>query len=238
MRIVVSKKLRHFHGFRAVAKKLAIQKWKPEVHRGVIDAGRKTRTQVRRALRHQMAVAGGHYQRYIVQNTKSRNSQVDLSYTIFSYDKGDYITTYKGLRALSTKGKAARRFNSGRLPLNQGFVRSSVWNAPRTFQRSFATSGGYFAWIPSDTPRKKNPKTGSYMPRSLWTRDSRYWQPRDEQGRFSETGAKRKFKVRKLYGPAINKELVLDESIKVFNEKGPQFLIEATNKRIARLLKY
>lgn len=39
--------------------------------------------------------------------------------------------------------------NTGRSILYRGFVRSGVWNNPRTFKRSFAQGGEFFSLIPS-----------------------------------------------------------------------------------------
>ena len=230
MQVVVSKDFKHFMTFRQRATFLRDRKWRQEAHRGVIDAGRKTKTQVQRAVAKQMAVAPGAYQGYVVGNTSGIPRRKDLSFSISARQKGAKIQTYKGLRALSEKGRTAKRYNKGRSNFERGFVRSGVWNEPRTFKRSFARNGGFFALRPSS-------RTSATLPKEFWTYGNKPNQPRDAQGRFKSTG-RQGYSVRKLYGPALGKELDRDLSLKTFQRVAPVELEIQVKKRIARIVRF
>lgn len=229
MQIIVTKKLHHLIAFEEVVKKVGRKAFMTELGRGVIDAGRRTRTKVRKAVKEQMAIAPGSYQSYVVANTGLRNHG-PLSVGIWASAKGGQITDFKGLRSLSLKGRAIRKANRGMS--FKGQVRSSVWNAPRVFKRSFANNGGYFALI-----RANGARSNSTMPRAFWTHDARTNQARDSQGRFADTGAQ-KWRTRRLRGPAINKELDKGMTLQTFMTFGPEELERQTMKRIDRILKW
>ncbi|MBO6755738.1 MAG: hypothetical protein JJ902_05395 [Roseibium sp.] len=230
MRIEVQLKTKHLMTFRKRVEFLANGKWRAEAHRGVVDAGRRTKTQVQKAVKKQMAVAPGHYQSYVVANTNGISRPGNLSFEISARKKGAKVQIYKGLRALSTQGRTAKRYNAGRDEFDRGFVKSSVWNAPRTFKRSFAREGGFFALRPST-------KTSATLPKEFWTFGSKPDQPRDSKGRFRSKG-RRGFLVRALYGPALGKELDKDLSLKTFLQVGPVELERHVVKRMAKILKY
>lgn len=229
MQLIVTRRLQNFHKFGQIAHRIQNKTVQRELHRGVIDAGRKTRTQVRKAVREQMGVAPGSYTSYVVANTGLRSGG-NLQVSIWASAKGGQITDFKGLKALSPKGRLARRTNKGKnFP---GLVRSEVWNQSRVFKRSFAQNGGYFALI-----RASGAPSNSTMPRAFWTADNHLTQPRDAMGRFADTGAQ-KWRLRRLRGPAINKELDKGQSLHVFMTFGPAELERQTNKRIDRILKW
>lgn len=229
MQIVVTKHLGNLVKFNELPKLIAKPSSMRELQRGVIDAARKTRTKVRRAVKEQMGVAAGSYQSYVVANTGLRASG-PLSASIWASAKGGQITDFKGLRALSVTGRAAARANRGNS--FKGTVRSQVWNNPRVFKRSFESNGGYFALI-----RANGAKSNSTMPKAFWTHGSRADQDRDSAGRFADTGAQ-KWRTRRLRGPAINKELDKGQTLATFMRYGPEELEAQTMKRLSRILKW
>lgn len=109
-----------------------------------------------------MAVTAGGYTGYVVPNMRGISSPALLRFTIRATGKGSKIETYKGLRSLSPRGRAGKKMNAGRDPMDFGFVRSGVWNNPRTFQRSFEQGGQFLALIPSASG-------SSRLPKVLWT---------------------------------------------------------------------
>ena len=226
MRLVVKKQNIHLVlSMRERAQLLGNGRWREEAFRGVVDAGRMTKTRVQRSTKKQMALL-----KYspVVAGTRGTPVRTKLAYEIYSYKGGLPVQEYAGLRAVSEKGRAAKRFNASRSIDDRGFVRSGVWNAPRTFKRSFAANGGFYAMLP--------PKDGIKAPRILWTHDDRSWQPRDAGGRFGETGTKYG-KVRRLFGGALRKELVKDQALATFYKVGPVLLEQKVTKRMARFLK-
>ncbi len=205
--------------------------WRKHANRGVIDAGRKTKTQVQRAVRQQMALKDGHYQSYVVDGTRGVPRQARLAYEIFGLAGGQRVEIYKGLRALKLSGAAAARFNSGRGGGDAGTVRSGVWNAPRVFKRSFATANGFFAMLPA---RAGGSGTA---PRALWTFGAKPDQSRDAAGRFASSGIKYG-KVRRLYGPALRKEIPKDASLATFLRVAPVELEQKVMKRLTPLMRF
>lgn len=227
MRLVVRKQnIRLVLTYKERAQLLANGKWRREAFRGVVDAGRKTKTQVQRAVHKQMATKK---YGFVSGNTRGTPRQADLAYEIYALKGGQRIEEYKGLKALKVDGAAAARFNSGRSGDDSGSVRSGVWNKPRTFKRSFATNGGFFAMLPGGTSTK--------APKALWTFGKKGDQPRGAGGRFASSG-KRYGKIRRLYGPAIRKELPKDESLATFMRVGPALLEEKVMKRMAKFIKF
>lgn len=238
--IIVSRRLENMVAFEKVAALFGNKRWAKEAHRGVIDAARKTKTQVQHAVRDQMAVKPGSYQSYVVRNMRLKNNAAMLSATIFASAKGGQITDFKGLRELSINSRLRTGNRSNLLPGAKyrrsksmlGTVRSTVWNTPRIFKRSFASNGGYFALI-----RASGAKGNSTMPKAFWTHDSRSNQPRDAAGRFAPQGAQ-KWRTRRLRGPALNKELDQGKSAQVFLTFGPAELERQVMKRMTRLMKW
>lgn len=230
MQIVVSKNLGNLVKFNELPKLIARPSAMRDLHRGVIDAARKTRTKVRRAVRDQMGVKPGSYQSYVVANTGLRTSGPPLQASIWASAKGGQIDDFKGLRALAMNGRVSKAANRGKG--FKGTVRSAVWGKPRVFKRSFADNGGFFALI-----RANGAKSNSTMPRAFWTHDSRANQPRDGEGQFAKTGAQ-KWRTRRLRGPAINKELDKGQTLATFMSYGPQELEAQTMKRLSRILKW
>ncbi|MBC6714780.1 hypothetical protein H9Q09_01090 [Aurantimonas sp. DM33-3] len=205
--------------------------WKKHANRGVIDAGRKTKTQVQRAVYRQMALKEGHYQRYVVSGTRGIPRKAQLAYEIFGVPGGQRIEIYKGLRAMKMSGAAAARFNSGRGAGDAGSVRSGVWNNPRVFKRSFATGSGFFALLP------KSAGGSGTAPKALWTFGAKPDQNRDDRGRFASSGI-RYGKVRRLYGPALQKEIPKDASLATFLAVAPVELEQKVMKRLTPLMRF
>ena len=121
MRLVLEKQNAHPSSRCGSApKSLASKRWETEAFRGVVDAGRKTKTQVQKAVHHQMAS-----RRYslVSANTRGTPKRAALAYEIWSPLRGQRIEEYKGLRALAQSGAAAALMNQGRSALDHGFVR-------------------------------------------------------------------------------------------------------------------
>lgn len=230
MQVVIVRHLANFVQFRRVAALIRDPSTRKELARGVTDAGRKTRTQVQKAVAKQMAVTAGGYQGYVVPNMRGISSEANLSFTIRATGKGSKITTYKGLRAMSPKGRAAKALNQGRNRMDFGYVRSAVWNNPRAFQRSFEQGGMYLALIPAANG-------SSRLPKALWTFGKKPYQPRSADGRFA-AGGRQGFKVRRLFGPALGKELDKDQSLNVFLTYGPAELDRQISKRVAKFMRF
>jgi hypothetical protein len=227
LRLVVKKQnIRLVLTMQERAKLFANGRWRTEAFRGVVDAGRRTKTQVQRSAFKQMAMLK---YGFVAQNTRGTPRQAKLAYEIYALKGGQRIEEYAGLRALATRGKTARRFNVDRDVSDKGFVRSGVWNKPRTFKRSFATNGGFFAMLPGGTR--------TTAPKSMWTYGSKPDQPRDPLGRFASPG--RKYgKIRRLYGGALRKEIGKDQALATFHRVGPAMLEQKVTKRLARFLKF
>ena len=199
------------------AESLAGGKWRKEAARGVIDAGRVTKTQVQKAVAAQMATRT---YGLVSRNTRGTPKQADLAFEIWSVTGGQRIEEYKGLKSVK----------SGRLASPEaGGVSSAVWNAPRTFKRSFAAGSGYFATIPGETMK--------VAPRVLWTPGAHAGQKRDASGRFADTG-KRYGPVRRLFGGSLREELGKDESLSTFLKVAPEQLVAKVMPRIAKLMKF
>ncbi|THK38665.1 hypothetical protein EHS39_09160 [Ensifer sp. MPMI2T] len=232
MRIIRSgTKLHLVLSFRDMARHLASERGRTELHRGVIDAGRKVKTRVQRATVHQMALKAGNYQSYVVAGTRGVPRKATLSYEIFGVKGGSKIENYKGLMSVKSGGRAARRMNAGRKIFDQGTVRSGVWNNPRVFKRSFANAGGFFAMRPPSAG------TSSVAPKALWTYGLKPGQPRGADGRFTPRGV-RYGKVRRLFGPSLMKEIPKDESLAIFLKDGPVLLEQAVSKRLTKLMRF
>jgi len=227
VRVVIERNLKELTAFIGVSKRLQSRDWRGELHKGVIDAGRKTRTKVSKAVSQQMNVASGHYQSYVVANMRFRSNLGAMSATISASEKGGQITDFKGLRNLKMGGRAAKRGGGG----PTGTVRSEVWGSSRVFKRSFASGGGFFALI-----RANGARGNSTMPKAFWTHDPT-GQARDAKGRFAATGAQ-KWRTRRLRGPAINKELDKDQSLQVFLTFGPAELDRQIDKRLVKIMKW
>lgn len=217
--------------FRGVAKLLASERGRTELHRGVIDAGRKVKTKVQKATKNQMGLKAGNYSSYVVAGTRGVPRKESLSFEIFGVKGGAKIEQYKGLMAVKSGGRAARRMNAGRGAEDQGTVRSAVWNNPRVFKRSFTAAGGFFAMRP--------PSAGTLAraPKALWTFGLKPGQPRGAGGRFEATGV-RYGKIRRLFGPSLMKEIPQGDSLSVFMREGPALLEQAVSKRITKLMRF
>ncbi len=207
------------------AELLKSKRWRTEAFRSVVDAGRLTKTQVQRAVHHQMATKK---YGFVIANIRGTPRQADLAYEIYALKGGQSIELYRGLQALSGKGRTQAPYNEGRIAVDRGLVRSGAWNAPRVFKRSFAAAGGFFAMLPG---------TRSTAPKALWTFGHKPDQARDGGGRFAKSG-KKYGPIRRLYGPAIRKEIPMDELLATFQRVGPRLLEEKVMKRMARLIKF
>lgn len=201
-------------------------RWKTEGFRGVVDAGRRTKTQVQRAVHQQMATKKYGFVSGATRGTPRRE---ELAFEIYALKGGQRIEEYKGLQALKISGRTAARYNSGRDDGDAGFVRSGVWNAPRTFKRSFAANGGFFATLPGG-------KSGT-APKALWTFGNKPDQPRGADGRFASSG-KKYGKIRRLFGPAIRKEIVKDKALATFQNVAPRMLEQKVVPRLAKLIRF
>lgn len=232
MRIVQSGTNLHLIGnFQKMAQRLASPAAQTELHRGVIDAGKKVKTRVQKAVHRQMALKPGNYQSYVVAGTRGVPKRATLSYEIYGVKKGASIEKYKGLMAIKAGGRAAIRLNTGNSIDDSGTVRSGVWNRVRVFKRSFATGSGFFAFLPASAG------SSSVAPKVLWTRGYKPGQPRSADGRFAPTG-KRYGKIRRLFGPALDKEIPQDESLQIFLKEGPDLLAKAVSKRVVKLMRF
>ncbi|QPC87133.1 hypothetical protein GA830_10545 [Mesorhizobium sp. NBSH29] len=227
MRVVIRKQnIKLILSFQERAKLLGNKHWQTEAFRGVVDAGRKTKTQVQRSVHNQMAMKK---YGFTAQNTRGTPRRAELAFEIYALKGGQRVEEYKGLRALSPGGSAAGKMNTGRSNSDAGFVKSSVWNSPRTFKRSFATNGGYFAMLPGGTSTK--------APKMLWTFGAKKSQPRGAGGRFGKS-SQRYGKIRRLFGPALRKELVKDQALSTFYRVGPKLLEDKVMKRMEKLIKF
>lgn len=232
MKIVVTKNnIRAVIGFAELSAALARKNGMRELHRGVVDAGRKVKTRVQRSVNRQMALKPGKYQSYVVANTRGVPREAEMSYEIFSVKKGSQIEDYKGLMSVKSGGRAAMRMNAGRGAGEQGTVRSAVWNNPRVFKRSFEHNDNFYAFRP--------PSAGasSIAPKIFWTFGAKPNQPRGPGGRFASSGIKYG-KVRRLFGPALSKEIPQGDSLATFHKEGPKLLEQAVSKRLAKLMRY
>lgn len=225
MRIVVQKQNVHLvMTMRERAQIFASGRWKVEAYRGLDGAGRKTKTQVQRAVFKQMAM-----KRYgfVSGNTRGIGNQGSLTYQIFAAAGGQKIEEYKGLMALKI-GRTAARYNAGRESADKGSVRSGVWNRPRVFKRSFATGEGYFAVLPGS--RKRAPK-------AMWTYGHKPDQPRSADGKFAESN-RTYGPIRRLFGPALRKEIPKDKSLATFQRFAPMMMEQKIVPRLEKLIKF
>lgn len=226
MRIVVEKTdIRFVLRQRQMAAILASPRWRREAFFGVVDAGRRTKTQVQRAVHRQMATL-----RYgfVAKHTLGTPRERELAFEIYAFTGGQRVEIYKGLRVLARGGDAAARFNAARSDGDQGQVRSGVWNAPRVFKRSFAGEGGVFAVLPGNRKR---------APRALWTYGSKPFQPRSADGRFAPSG-RTYGPIRRLHGPSLRKELPKDQSLAAFHRYGPMYLEQKVVKRMEKFVRW
>ncbi|CCF19151.1 protein of unknown function [Pseudorhizobium banfieldiae] len=216
---------------RDMARHLSNDRGRTELHRGVIDAGRRMKTINQKTVQRQMALKPGNYGSYVVAGTRGIPRKKTLSYEIFGVKGGAKIEQYKGLMSVKSSGRAARRMNAGRVTSDRGTVRSGVWNNPRVFKRSFATGTGFFAMRPPSAG------TSSRAPKALWTYGSKPGQPRGADGRFAPSGT-RYGKVRRLFGPSLMKEIPKDDSLDVFLRHGPALLERHVGKRLTKLMRF
>ncbi len=230
MLVEITLKTKHLVSYKKHSELLSNGKWKQEAQRGVMQATKKVKTKVQRAVTKQMALQSGNYQSYVVANTRAFSQPAELAGVIVASNKGGKIEIYKGLKALSAKGRTAKKYNSGRSIDDRGFVKSGVWNAPRTFKRSFSSNGGFFALIPGG-------RTSSALPKAFWTYGKKASQPRDSKGRF-KTSQRPGYRVRQLFGPALGKEMQKDQALATFQREAPKELKIQVEKRIAKLVKF
>jgi hypothetical protein len=212
--------------FREMAEELSSKRAQTEMYRGVVDAGRRVKTPVQKAVANQMALKPGRYQSYVVANTRGVGRPGILAYDIFAVKGGIKAENYKGLRSVGAKSK----LNKGIGLSDRGTVRSGVWNNPRIFKRSFEKNGNFYMM--------RSREAGVKAPRILWTHDNRSWQPRGPGGRFASTGQAKWGKVRQLYGPSLMEEIPQDDSAAIFDALGPKLLEEAVTKRMAKLMRF
>ena len=209
--------------FSKLAERLAKGTFKNELHRGVVDAGRKTKTSVQRAVTKQMNLKAGNYNRYVVAGTRGIPRKAILAFDIFGVKGGTDIEEYRGLRSV----RKGNRLNVGRSALERGTIRSGVWNHPRVFKRSFEADGNFYAMLPPSAV------TSSRAPKALWTFGRKPNQPRGAGGKFASSGVQYG-KIRRLFGPALMKEIPEDESLDTFLRIGPQQLELHVGKRIEK----
>jgi len=218
--------------FQGVSKVMATHQGRMELHRGVIDAGRRVKTKVQRAVKNQMALKPGNYSSYVVAGTRGVPKKADLSYEIYGIKGGSKIENYKGLSALKSGGRPAIQLNAGRTAFDTGVVKSGVWNTPRVFKRSFVgTNGGFYALRPASAG------TSGRAPKAFWTFGRKVGQPRTGDGKFAPSGA-RYGKVRTLFGPSLMKEIPKDDSLAIFLAEGPKLLEIHVGKRLTKLMRF
>lgn len=213
--------------YREMILALGSQKARTEMMRGVIDAGRKVRTPVQKAVTAQMNLKPGNYVKYVVANVRGVPRQQLLAFDIFSVKGGIEVDNYRGLTVVSR----GNRLNLGRRGADRGVVKSAVWNNPRIFKRSFEAQGDVYAMRPVSEG------TSTRAPKIFWTFGKKPNQPRKGDGRFASPGVKYG-KVRRLFGPALNKELTEDSSLDTFLRLGPPILEEQVMKRLTKLMRY
>lgn len=216
--IVVSK-------FAKAADLLASPMAKREMYRGVVDAGRLMKTETQKVVTHQMALKPGMYVSYVVANTRGVGSEEALAYDIYGIKGGIKVENYRGLKAVSLTARLNKR---SAIP-DRGMVRSSVWNNPRVFKRSFEFNGKFYMM--------RSRQAGVKAPRMFWTHDNRAWQPRSAGGKFASTGATWG-KVRLLYGPSLMKEIPDGESAANFMARAPAILEFTVAKRLQKLMRF
>lgn len=191
--------------------------WRKEVGRGVIDAGRRTKTATSKAAAEQMAAKST---QKVGRNVRGAARDEGLAFETFAVKGGERIDEYRGLRVLKPSRKVIG-------PM-AGTVASGVWNSPRTFFRSFAANGGYFQQIEGSS------KT---LHPALWTFGAKTTQPRDDGGRFGKSN-QTYGKIERLYGGSIKKELVKDDSLATFHRVAPAMLVEKVVPRLEKLLRF
>lgn len=208
------------------AGKLADGRWKKAAHRGVIDAGRRTKTQVQRAVAKQGNFKN--YQQDVVAHMRQSSDQL-LSTRIFAVRGGQSIDRYKGLRTLGNAGRQAKALNDGRSIADRGRVRSAVWKNPRVFKRSFEGKNGFFALLPGEKDYG--------APVALWSFGKKPTQPRDAKGRFAESEATYG-RQRRLFGPSLREEIAQDEALATFHRVAPIELERHVVKRVTKLMRF
>ncbi|MBB4092448.1 hypothetical protein HGG72_08400 [Ochrobactrum pecoris] len=213
--------------FTKLSDRLASGKFRDDLHRGVVDAGRKTKTKVQRAVTKQMNLKAGNYNKYVVAGTRGISRKAILAFDIFGVKGGTDIDEYRGLRSVSKRN----RLNVGRTALERGSVRSGVWNNPRIFKRSFEANGNFYSMLPPSAG------TSSRAPKVLWTFGRKPNQPRGAGGKFASSGVQYG-KIRRLFGPALMKEIPEDESLDTFLLFGPQLLELHVGKRLEKLMRF
>lgn len=229
MRIVTSgRNIQLLGEFAKIAERMASPRARTELQRGVVDAGRKVKTRVQRAVTAQMGLRPGNYQSYVVANTRGVSRPALLAFDIFGVKGGADIEAYQGLRAV----KRGNRLNRGRGAAERGEVRSAVWNSPRIFKRSFATSAGDFYAM-----RPATAGTTTKAPKIFWTYGRKEEQPRGPGGRFGKGNGKYG-KLRRLYGPALLKEIPEDDSLATFMRIAPPLLQIEVEKRLTKLMRW
>lgn len=229
--ITVSKDVKVVSIARADAEKLFSGAGRRELFYGVVDAGRKTKTIVQKAVTRQMALKAGNYQGYVVAGTRGTPRRALLAFDIYGVKGGTDADKYKGLRSVGADSRAAKKFNKGRLDVDKGTVQSGVWNRPRVFKRSFEADGRFYAFRPLSEGEAK------HAPKIFWTFGRKPDQPRGAGGKFASSGVKYG-KLRRLFGPALMKEIPEDESLEVFLLNGPVLLEKAVLKRIDKLTRW
>lgn len=229
--ITVSKDVKVVSIARADAEKLFSGAGRRELFYGVVDAGRKTKTIVQKAVTKQMALKPGNYQGYVVAGTRGIPRRELLAFDIFGVKGGTDAEKYKGLRSVGAGTRTARKFNKGRIDTDKGTVQSGVWNRPRIFKRSFEANGDFYAFRPPSEG------TSKHAPKIFWTFGRKPDQPRGADGKFASTGVKYG-KLRRLYGPSLMKEIPEDESAEAFFLNGPVLLERAVLKRIDKLTRW
>ena len=121
MRLIVERqRLELVASMQESARLLASRRWQEGAFRGVVDPGRRTKTQVQRAVHEQMAT-----KRYGLVSAKTRGTpkRAELVFEIHGVTGGQRIEQYKGLQVLKSAGGQAET----------GSVQSGVWNAPEFF---------------------------------------------------------------------------------------------------------
>ena len=216
--------------YRETVQALRSKRFRTEAHRGVIDAGRKVKTRIQHVVYKQMALKPGKYTSYVVSNTRGVPKSGNLSFEIYGVKGGIKVENYKGLRVLKSGGKAAAAMNANKTSADKGFVKSGVWNSPRTFKRSFGAAKGYFAVLPGGG-------SSSRAPKALWTFGRKPNQPRSGDGKFAKSSTTYG-KIRRLFGPSLMKEIPKDQSLQTFRKEAPPLLKKHVEKRIAKFMRF
>lgn len=146
MRVVITER---GEGFDVVVKALSRLdgRGRQAMSRGLIDGGRKMRTQVRLAVREQTGL-----KRPYVSRTITGHLHADgMAYVIAGTGRGPKITELRSVTGRKRRQRVQRRNARGQfkalrpdLAFERGLVRATIWGKRRRFARSYVDDRGRF----------------------------------------------------------------------------------------------